>query len=940
MTDQIRTLAARFFSLFRRRGTLDRELDAELHSHVEMAVDRNLRQGMNPEQARRDALLDFGGLEQTKQIYRERRGLPFLDTLLQDLRFALRMLRKSPGFTAVAVLTLALGIGANTAIFSLIDAVLLRSLPVHDPQRLVVFQWTALHPPTTKGHYSYMSCPTPSAGVEHGCSLSYPMFRQFESLQDAFSSVIALGGDVGLNLRGNGPATFAHGELVSGEFFDTLGVSAALGRTFSPSDDTPAAPPVAVLSYGFWQRAFAADPAAVGKTIWLNNIPVTIVGVAAKQFPGLDPSRPRQIWLPLSQSPQLGKDLYGNIGGDRPSLEADDGVLWVYLVARLRQGITLAQAQAAADAAFHNEVLDKTKELFKTEDAPRLVLMPAPQGISGLRERYSTPLTILMTAVGLVLLVACANVAGLMLARSATRQRELAVRLAIGAGRARIARQLLTESVLLSASGGMAGILLAYWSLQSLMTFMSRGGLWPSHLAAHLDLRVLAFSVTASVLTGILFGLAPALRGIRLDLTPALKESTTSFTGAASSSRWLTLGGSLVVAQVALAILILSGAGLLVRTLKNLKSIDPGFDTRNLLLFNMDTNMNGYTEQQTHTLYSQMLDRLEALPGVISATYSFDSLLSGNYWNTSFRSEGETEKTQKHQTLGLNAGPKFFETMGIPLMAGRAFGPQDFPIAPPSIHRTSKPSSSADETKLIPVIINEAFARTFFKDQNPLGRQISNFGNRSTGEIIGVVGDTKFQTLRSEIAPTLFVPGVGTEAIFEVRTAVDPHTVIPALRSIVSQLDNNLPILNIQTESEQIEGSFSQERLIARLSSFFGALSLLLACVGLYGLLSYEVSRKTREIGVRMALGARPSDVLRFIVRQGVGLSAVGAALGILAALGLTRYLASLLYGVRPFDPLTFLAVALLLALVALTACYLPARRASHVDPLVALRYE
>ena len=938
MTDQIRTLAARVRALFRRKQ-LDRELDAELRSHVEMAIERDVAQGMSRDQARRDALLDFGGLEQTKEIYREHRGLPFLDTLFQDLRFALRMLRKSPGFTSVAVLTLALGIGANTAIFSLIDAVLLRSLPVRDPQRLVVFQWTALHPPNTKGHYSYMSCPSSNASGEHGCSLSYPMFRQFQSLQGAFSSVIALGGDAGLNLRGNGPATFVHGELVSGEFFDTLGVVAALGRTLAPSDDTPGAPPVAVLSYGFWQRAFASDPTAVGKTVWLNNVPVTIVGVAVKNFPGLDPSRPRQVWLPLSQSAQLGKDLYGNMGGDRPSLEADDGVLWVYLVARLRQGITLARAQAAADASFHNDVLDRTKELFKAEDVPRLVLMPAPQGISGLRERYSTPLTILMTAVSLVLLVACANVAGLMLARSARRQRELAVRLAIGAGRARIARQLLTESVLLSAAGGVLGILFAYWSMQSLVAFMSRGGLWPSHLAAHLDLRVLAFSAAASVLTGILFGLAPAFRGVHLDLTPALKESTTSFGAGASHGRWFNLGGSLVIAQVALAILVLSGAGLLVRTLKNLKGIDTGFDTRNLLLFNMDTTLNGYTNQQSHALYSQLLERLEALPGVLSATCSFDSLLSGNAWTTSFDIEGEAQHTQ-HRTLGLNAGPKFFETMGIPLMAGRLFSPQDFTLPPESIHRTSTPSASATGTKLRPVIINEAFARTFFKDQNPLGRQISNFGNRSAGEIVGIVGDTKFLSLRSEMAPTLFVPGVGTEAIFEVRTSVDPHTMIPALRSIMSQLDNNLPILGIKTESEQIEASFSQERLIARLSSFFGALSLLLACVGLYGLLSYEVTRRTREIGVRMALGACPSDVLRFIVRQGIALSAAGAVLGILGALGVTRYIASLLYGVRPFDPFTFLAVALLLGFVALAACYIPARRASHVDPLVALRYE
>ena len=852
----------------------------------------------------------------------------WLHSLFSDCRFAFRMLRKSPGFTAVAVLTLALGIGANTAIFSLIDAVLLRSLPVREPQRLVVFQWTAHNSPNLKGHYNYMSCPAANAGAtgEHGCWFSYPMFQQFHSKQDAFSTVAALCGNVGLNLRGNGPASFVQGEMVSGDFFETLGVGPSLGRTLNPSDDTPGAPPVAVLSYGFWQSTFGADPAVVGRTVWLNNVPVTIAGVAAKEFPGLDPGRARAIWLPLSISSQVGMDLFGSVSGDHPSLQAGDDIWWIYIVARLKEGISSGQAQAAAGALFYDDVLDKSKELFKVDDAPRLVLLPAPQAISGLREQFSTPLAILMTAVGMVLFVACANVAGLMLARSATRQRELAVRLALGAGRARITRQLLTESLILSVAGGVAGILLAYWSVQSLVAFMSHGGLWPSHLAAHLDLRVLAFTTAASIFTGVLFGLAPTFRSIRLDLTPALKESPAALATAASRSPFLSLGGALVIAQVALAILVLSGAGLLVRTLQNLKSINPGFNTRNLLLFRMDPSLNGYKGPRSKSLYSELLARIQAISGVLSATYSFDDLLSGNYWNTSFGIEGEVENTS-HATLGLNAGPKFFETMGIPLMAGRVFTPQDFSLPP--------------DTKWEPAVINEAFARTFFKDRNPLGRRLTGVGHQgSSREIVGIVGDTKFLTLRSEIAPTLFVPAGGGEAVFEIRTAVDPRTIIPAVRSAVSQLDSNLPLFSMKTESEQIERSLFQERLIARLSSFFGGLSLLLACVGLYGLLSYEVTRRTHEIGVRMALGARPPDIVRFIVGQGIALSAAGAMLGILAALGLTRYLGSLLYGVRPFDPLTFFAVALLLGLVALAACYFPARRAMHVDPMVALRYE
>ena len=851
-----------------------------------------------------------------------------MQTLWLDFRYAVRMLRNSPGFTIVAVLTLALGIGANTAIFSLIDAVLLRSLPVRDPQNLVVFQWTAHKSPNTKGHYSYMSCPAANPGgtAKYGCWFSYPMFLQFQSLRHVFTSVTALCGNVGLNLRGNGPASFVQAEMVSGDFFDALGVGAALGRTFGPSDDTPAAPPVAVLSYGFWQSAFGGDPEAVGRTVWLNSILVTIVGVAAKEFPSLDPGRVRQIWLPLSVSPKTGMELFGSVSGDHPSLEAGDDIWWVYIVARLEPGVTLGQAQAAANSVFHHGALDQSKQFFQQEDAPHLVLMPASQAMSGLRERFYTPLTILMAAVGLVLLVSCANVAGLMLVRSASRQRELAVRLALGAGRARIARQLLTESLVLSAAGGVSGVLFAYWSVRSLVAFMSRGGFWPSHLAARLDLRILAFTAATSLLSGILFGLAPACRGLQLDLTPALKTSPASVARGKWRRRWLNIADSLVIAQVALSVLVLAGAGLLVRTLKNLKSTNPGFDTNNILLFRMDPSLNGYTSAHSQSLYSQMLQRIEAVPGVLSATYSFDDLLSGNSWDTSFAIEGESQNV-KHATQGLAAGPKFFETMGIPVMAGRAFTPQDFSLPP--------------DSNWMPAVINQAFARSFFKDQNPIGRRISGVGHEGTSyEIVGVVGDTKFQTLRSEIAPTLFIPAAGGEAVFEVRTAVDPRTIIPAVRSRVSQLDSNLPLFSIKTESEQIERSLFQERLIARLSSFFGGLSLSLACVGLYGLLSYEVTRRTREIGVRMALGARPPDVLRLVVSQGVGMSAAGATLGIVAALGATRFLAGLLYGVHPFDPLTFATVAVLLSVVALVACLLPARRAMCVDPIVALRYD
>ena len=857
----------------------------------------------------------------------------------QDLRYAVRQLRKSPGFTTIAVLTLALGIGANTAIFSLIDAVLLRSLPVSDPQRLVTFQWTAHNQPKTTGYYGYMSCAPTSAMTashrtvespdikdEQGCSFSYPMFQQFESLGDLFSGVAALGGHIGLNLRENGTSSFVHGEMVSGAFFETVGVGVALGRPLNPTDDKPGAPPVAELGYEYWQSQFGSDPTLIGKTIWLNNVPVTVVGVVAKTFSSLNPARTSQVWLPLSLEPQLGQALYGNIGGDHPSLQSGEDNWWVYLVGRLKPGIRLEQAESAADTVFRHNVIGQSKTLFKPEDAPRLKLVPAPQGITGLRDRFSKPLTVLMIAVGIVLLIVCSNVAGLTLARSATRQGELALRIALGAGRGRIVRQLLTESVLLSMVGGGSGVLLGYWGVRSLVAFMSREGYWPSHLSVQLDPRILSFTALVSVFAGLLFGLAPAFRGMRVDLTAAIKQTPTPSGSGMVRGGSLNLGSGLVIVQVALTVLVLAGAGLLVRTLENLKKINPGFDTQNVLLFRIDPTLNGYTEARTLGLYSELQQRLGTLPGVRSVSYSYDPLLSGNLWTTSFRIEGETHNAG-NVAQGLAVGPKFFETLGIPLLAGRALTLQDF--------------SSVLNTKLYPILISKEFERHFFKNQNPLGRRISGLGEKGVSyEIVGVVGDAKYQGLRSEISPTIYIPQTGDSTTFELRLAADSTMIIPEVRSVVSQLDNNLPMLDIQTQSEMIDRSLFQERIIARLSSFFGGLSLLLGCIGLYGLLSYEVNRRTREIGVRMALGAQPGDVMRIVVGQGIRLVFGGILIGLIGSLLLGRFLLSFLYGVKPTDPLTLGAVVSLLLGIAVVACYIPARRAAKVDPMVALRYE
>ncbi len=915
--------------------SVESDLDQELYSHLELLIEENLRAGMSPQEAQRAAQIELGGLEQVKEQVRDERLANWLHSVLSDSRYALRQLRKSPAFTTVIILTLALGIGANSAIFTLVDAALLRSLPVRDPQNLFVLKWTAHNSPNIRGYYDYMLCPPTEKGKptsrispitdeggKHGCSFSYPMFQQYRSLHDVFSQVAALGEDIQMDLRGNGPASIVRGELVSGDYFQTVGVETALGRTILPSDDIPGAPPVAVLGYAYWQSAFARDPTVVGKTIWLDNLPVTIVGVAAKGFPGLDPAESHDMWLPVALQETLGKDLNGNIAEDGPSIRAGDDNWWVYIVARLKPAVSPEQARSAADVLFQNDLRQQAKPLFKPNDSPRITLMRSPEAIAGLRDRFSGPLTILMAIVAIVLLIACANVAGLMLARSASRQKELAVRLALGASRSRIARQLLTESVLLSLAGGTCGIFLAYWSVRSVVALMSQGGLWPSHLPVHLDLRILLFTAFASILTGILFGLAPALRATRVDLTPALKQcSATSFSDG-PRRRWLNLGGSLVIAQVTLSILVLTGAGLLVRTLQNLKSIDPGFDTRNLLIFRINPTLNGYDDVRTRSLYSELQDRLAALPAVQSVSYSFDPLLSGNAWGQSVQVEGQTQITQ-----AMLVGPNFFENLHIPILAGRSLTAADF--SPPP------------DSTFTPIVVNQEFVHRFFKNLNPVGRNIGGMEDHGAKSVIvGIVADAKNKTWRSEFWPMVYLPQLHGSTTFQVRTTAAPTTIVPAVRSVVSQLDENIPLYGIQTQSEMIDQSLFQARLIARLSGFFAALSLILASVGLYGLLSYEVARRTSEIGLRMALGARPRDVLRFLIAQGILLSSAGIVIGVAAATALTRYLASLLYQVHPLDPFTFIGVAALLLLVALFACYLPARRAMGVDPMIALRHE
>jgi predicted permease len=911
----LRSLIHRLRNLFRKEE-LDRDLSDELVAHLEMHIADNVRAGMSREEARRAALLKLGGMEQTKESIRDRRGFPFLETLLNDVRFGFRMLAKAPGFTAVAVLTLALGIGATTAIFSVLNAVMLQSMPVRNPQELVVLRWSAHARPQDVGTSSFGDCHRSerNATLSGGCSFSYPMFKEIRARADVFSNVTAFAGPAQLDLSGNGAASIARGELVSGDYFRTLGVSPAIGRVIEPSDERPGAEPVVVLNYRYWQSAFGGSSEAIGRTIRLNGITHTIVGVTDPWFTRLTPGKSIDLWLPLTQLVPLG--LHWGRGTE------DASNWWLTIVARLKPKVPRAQARSAVSLLFRNEVVHGEKPALKDADHPEVALLPAEKGLVGIRAHFAEPLYILMVAVGIVLLIACSNVAGLMLARAAARKKEVAVRLALGAPRGRVIQQLLTESVVLSLSGGALGVLIAYWGASGLAAFLSSNSYSPLLVDLRPDAPVLVLSITVSLLAGIVFGLAPAFSSTRVNVAPVLKENSDTVFGESHAGRRLGLGSWLVVAQVALSVVALIGAGLMVRTVNNLRSVDAGFDTRNILLFGIDPALAGYKGEKIGILYDELERRLAALPGVVSASYSSDVLLDNGLWTSDVHVEGHSGKSTVETNM-LAVGPEFLETMRIPLMQGRTLGQADFHSGQPV------------------AIVNEAFVHEFLGGREPIGMHFGGTDPKDPQrEIVGIVADAKYDDLRKAVVPTAYIPLTEGQAHFTLRTGPSPGALIPAVRRTVNDLDSELPIFDVRTQSQAIDRLMFNERLLARFSSLFGLLALTLACIGLYGLVSYEVARRTREIGIRTALGAQQRDVLRMVIGRGFLLVFVGALAGILTAIAVTRYLQSLLFGVRPTDPVIFLAVCLVLAAVTLLACFIPARRATRVDPMIALRYE
>ena len=896
------TLPLRLRSLFR-RSQVEQELDEELRYHIERQIEEHISKGMTEEEARYAALRAMGGVERRKEECRDMRRVRWIEEIGQDLRYGLRTLRKSPGFTAVAVLSLALGIGANTAIFSLVDPILLRLLPVKDPEQLVVLKVVD------------------ERGEEHSDYFFYSLFERLRASTQVFSGMFANGcGDCPVDMVGPEPGNQtekARLNLVSGEYFEVLGAPAVLGRTLTTADNqTPGAHPVAVMSYHFWQRRFAGDASVIGKVIKLKNQPFTIIGVAAPEFFGAGLGAAPDIWAPLVMMNNVLRDRSGLSDMDDEGLE---------IMARLRPGMSEEQAQAAL-GLFLGQIKSEPSDLGrKTDVISKLVLSPGRQGFMWFRSWMSQPLLILMAVVGLVLLIACANIANLLLARAARRAPEVAIRLTIGAGRFRLVRQFLTESALLAAAGAVLGLLFAWWGCRAILALISEydSSITIGSIGAIPNARVLGFTVAVSLLTTILFGLAPALIATRQDLNAALKVPTPP------RSR-LALSRSLVIAQVALSLLLLTGAGLFVQTLHNLRTRDFGFDAERIIQGRIFAEDAGYKKDQLPGLYSRILERLNSAPGVRSASMSDVGILYNVSSACCIAVEGYTHRPDEDRRVRINdVRPGYFQAIGLPLLLGRDFTTQE-------IRR------SLEETPKV-TIINESMARYYFGTASPLGKRIDFVGERKgkfkySTEIVGVIKDTVYDDLRAK-PRVLYFPGQAGNLLVA-RAAGPAAQMVATIRREIQAVDKNLVIDNLSTSAQLLDQQLFVERMLAKLSSFFSLLALLLSCVGLYGVMSYDVARRTREIGIRMALGAQRRSVVGLVMRQTMLLVIIGVVIGLGAAPASTRLIASLLYGLTPNDPLTIALAGLLLLTVAALAGYLPARRAARVDPMIALRHE
>ncbi len=925
---------------FRWKQRQDEDLNAEIQNHLDAAIRDRMERGESAEQARANALREFGNVGLVKEVTREMWGWASLERLEQDLRFGWRMLRKNPAFTLVAVLSLGLGIGANTALFSVVDAVLLKTLPVKEPEQLVLFEWQAGLAFRTSG-WSGTSFVKDDPTVQADSLFRYEVFARMREAQAAATDsplrdFFAFAPMDDINAVTGQQAEVINGQAVSGGYFAGLGVQPMLGRAITGEDDRAGAAPVVVLSHQYWQERFAADPAVIGQSLKLNQQLFTIIGVTPPAFTGtLQVDFRPAVTVPLTQEPLMRGNggLLGN------------GVWWLDLMGRLKPGATYEQARASLNSAFQTSALelmppprnanDTDAAQIDPKEYPHLLAESGSRGMLDERRMHAPGIYGLFIVVALVLLIACANLANLLLARAASRSAEISVRLAVGAGRGRLIRQLLTESLLLAGLGGAVGVLLALWGNRALAAMTTKDArVIPDNVDLYVNWRVLLFTLAVSCLTGVLFGLAPAWRATKLDLATSLKQSRRT-TGAVSR-----LSKGLIVAQVALTFLLLVGAGVFIRTLYNLQRINLGFNQENLLLFRLQPQQGGYKDERLVQFYQQLLTRLDIVPGVRAATFGRVPLIAQGNIRTLILLPGEQAMTAGRHFAGRQvARENYFATLEIPLLRGRGFTAQD------------------DERARQVAIVNQTFAQKYFPNDDVLGQRITA-GVREV-EIIGVVADTKYTNQRQELTPLLYTPwrqegGEIGEMYFTLRTTGEPTALANAVRQTVRELDSNLPITELSSQTERSHATLGQERLSARLLSFFGGLALLLAAIGVAGVLAYSVSQRTHELGIRRALGAQNANVLRLVIGQGMKLVLLGLAVGAVGGYALQRWLVSQpagrmtwqrrmveqLYGVSLTDPLTFVVIASLLIVVALLACWIPARRATKVDPLIALRHE
>ncbi len=906
----LRSLSDGLRSLFRKER-VEGELDDELRGFLEMAAEEKIGQGMSRKDALRAVRLEQGNVEVAKEVVRSAGWESLVETCWQDLHFAARILRKNSGFTAVAVLTLALGIGANTAIFSLMNAVLLKTLPVKNPSQLTLFG---------AGKWGGISDDVPNRSWQ---LFSYPFYLQVQRDNSVFSDVTAISSmssEVHGTIGEDSEAEAIHAQLVSGTYFSALGVNPILGRTFTDDDDRiPGGGPVAVSSYAWWIRRFGADPSIVGKKMRIGSTVYTVIGVTPSEFFGSTVGESPDVWVPLSMEellPPGWKGLHDNLFQS------------LYIIARRKPYMSVEQAQTNVNVLFKQAVREligpqPTKKQLDDIQHAFIELTPADRGLSQLRNQFSKPLRVLMVVVGLVLLIACTNIANLLFARATNRQREIAVRMSLGAGPLRVIRQLLTESFLLALLGAVLGVALATWTSKLLLLMVSTSP-QPLPLNVALDSRVLMFTLLLSLATPLLFGMVPAWHTARVEINSSSKL------GRSTTPVHSPFAKALIVSQIALSLVLLVGAGLFLRTLVNLTNVDMGFNKNSALLFTIEPASVGYKEDsRLANLYDQIEQRVSAVPGVHAASFSMFTFNQGAWSEPASTQEESAEAKSNREILYNKVGTGFFSTMGLQLMTGRTFSPQDTENSPKV------------------AVINETMARRFFPNESPLGRVFRLGGPDAKPEndkiVVGVVKDAKYMALKERPWPAAYLPfsqNVGYLWDFEARFSGDAQSTAAAIRQAIREVDPRLPASGVGTLAEQVDRSVVGQRLTTQLSSFFGLVAVFLACIGIYGLMSYAVLHRTNEIGIRVALGAQRGQILRLIMRQGFVLAAAGVVVGIALAFLLTRFLASLLFGVQPFDPVTFVCVALLLTLIALAACYLPARRATHVDPLVALRYE